>query len=152
MTKEKGSYILFLQVDKSIKIHVGYLDEVIFKKGYYIYIGSALGPGGLQTRLVRHLLRKKKVHWHIDYLTVHPNVECISYMEIFSLEKIECQINDLLKDEVLAGSKYEVIPNFGSSDCSCKSHIIYLEKIDLKPFVVKIRKTIANYRTKLSIL
>ena len=149
LTKEKGTYILFLQADKDTKIDVGYLDVVSFKKGYYIYIGSALGPGGLESRLVRHLAKKKKAHWHIDYLTVNPNFESISYMEIFSLEKIECTINDILQEEVLSGKQFSIIPNFGSSDCGCKSHLIYLEKIELKPLLVQIKKTISNYKTKL---
>ncbi|NHJ49207.1 MAG: GIY-YIG nuclease family protein [Asgard group archaeon] len=152
LTKEKGTYILFLQADKNTKAVVGYLDEISLKKGFYLYIGSALGPGGLQPRLVRHLAKKKKVHWHIDYLTVHPSFECISYMEIFSLDKIECSINDILKEDVLVGMDFSIIPNFGSSDCNCKSHLIYLEKIELKSLLLKIKKTISNYKTKLSIL
>ena len=113
LTKEKGTYILFLHTNKNTKISIGYLDEVNFSKGYYIYIGSALGPGGLQPRLVRHLAKKKNVHWHIDYLTVHPYFECVGYMEILSLEKIECAINDMLKEEVLVNEPFIVIPKFG---------------------------------------
>lgn len=36
--------------------------------GYYIYVGSAFGSGGLQARLLHHCHVTSRPHWHIDYL------------------------------------------------------------------------------------
>ncbi|HDJ96588.1 MAG TPA: GIY-YIG nuclease family protein, partial [Candidatus Aenigmarchaeota archaeon] len=38
----KGSYILFLEVKKSIEVNVGSLGKIKFKRGIYAYVGSAM--------------------------------------------------------------------------------------------------------------
>ena len=38
------------------------------KRGYYAYVGSAFGPGGLAARLKQHRSISANPHWHIDYL------------------------------------------------------------------------------------
>jgi len=43
-------------------------DKLDLLPGYYIYIGSAFGPGGVRARMLRHLRADKPKHWHIDYL------------------------------------------------------------------------------------
>ncbi|NPD87613.1 MAG: GIY-YIG nuclease family protein [Asgard group archaeon] len=93
--------------------------------GFYIYVGSAFGAGGLSSRIHRHLRRSKKQHWHIDQVTCTEN--CTFYgVVIFPNEKSECLISRKLE-------KFkELIPiiGFGNSDCkkSCLSHFY---KIDL---------------------
>ena len=47
---EPGTYALLLKLDKQEKITVGKLCTFDFPAGYYLYVGSALGPGGLQAR------------------------------------------------------------------------------------------------------
>ncbi len=37
--------------------------------GMILYIGSAGGPGGIRSRLSRHLLRPRRRWWHIDSIT-----------------------------------------------------------------------------------
>ena len=34
----------------------------------FIYVGSALDPGGVRARITRHCRGVKSKHWHIDYL------------------------------------------------------------------------------------
>jgi len=51
---EPGTYALLLKLDKQERITVGRLGTFDFPAGYYLYVGSALGPGGLQARLARH--------------------------------------------------------------------------------------------------
>ncbi len=57
---------MVIKISEDLKIRVGRLGEGSFKEGDYIYIGSA--KGCLGTRLQRHLRKKKKTYWHIDYL------------------------------------------------------------------------------------
>ena len=40
--------------------------------GTYLYVGSALGPGGLAARVLRHLAPRKTLHWDIDFLLHGP--------------------------------------------------------------------------------
>ena len=51
---EPGTYALLLRLDKQERITVGKLGTFDFPVGYYLYVGSALGPGGLRARLARH--------------------------------------------------------------------------------------------------
>ena len=74
-----GSYLVLSEIKKKqLKIKIGKLGALNFKKGYYIYVGSAMGRSStsLKNRLLRHLKsnfyskntnNKPKTHWHIDY-------------------------------------------------------------------------------------
>jgi Uri superfamily endonuclease len=66
----KGTYVLifFLERDKDIMIGRGGRSPILFRTGYYAYVGSANGPGGLWSLIHRHLIKDKKCVWHIDYL------------------------------------------------------------------------------------
>ncbi|MFH1490573.1 MAG: GIY-YIG nuclease family protein [Pseudomonadota bacterium] len=61
--------ILFLEREKEIVVGRGMSSSFhLFSAGYYAYVGSAHGPGGLKSRIHRHLIEEKKSVWHIDYL------------------------------------------------------------------------------------
>ena len=64
----KGSYALVIRLNRTEQLTVGRLGEFDFPAGCYLYFGSALN--GLESRVSRHLRRDKKLHWHVDYLTV----------------------------------------------------------------------------------
>ncbi len=114
----KGSYILFIKLDEDKLIEYGIRKKNYFKKGLYIYVGSALNS--LENRIERHLGNKKKIHWHIDYLLNFGQIINIFYRENNNRE--ECNIANLLKKRFLP------IFNFGSSDCKCKTHLFYDSK------------------------
>ena len=68
----KGSYILVVQLQKTIELLIGALGKLTLKQGFYVYIGSAMGNSGsttLTNRVKRHVSNSesKKIHWHIDY-------------------------------------------------------------------------------------
>ena len=50
-----GAYAIVLNLPYQVSLRVGRLGEAVFPAGSYIYCGSALGPGGLRSRLGRHL-------------------------------------------------------------------------------------------------
>lgn len=54
----KGCYCLIIYVKKLSKIKIGKQGEIKFKKGTYVYIGSAMNS--LESRLKRHLSNEKK--------------------------------------------------------------------------------------------
>ena len=112
----KGTYCLIISMKKSEKLDIGHLhQDYKFKKGYYVYIGSAMNS--LVARINRHLSEDKKMHWHIDYLLKSPNSSIRDVLFNISNKKIECN----LACEIAKNG--ESILNFGCSDCNCNLNI-----------------------------
>ncbi|MEM0465358.1 MAG: GIY-YIG nuclease family protein [Candidatus Pacearchaeota archaeon] len=122
----RGIYILIIRVKKPLKIKIGKLGIINFTKGNYAYIGSA--QNNLEKRIMRHKSKskKKKLHWHIDYLLNNKNSKIIKIFYKKKSKKYECIIAKKLS------KKRNIINKFGCSDCTCKSHLIKLENQDLK--------------------
>ena len=119
-----GAYVLLVRVSKNCKLKIGKLGELNFDKGYYAYVGSALGRCKLEKRVERHLRKKKKKRWHIDYL-LSSNFCKVDAVFLFpSKEKIECKISRFLEKRA-----DRTIKKFGSSDCKCKGHLHYFRKL-----------------------
>ena len=126
----QGSYILVIVVDDEIDIPIGKLGNIIFKKGVYSYIGSAMGKIGsstLENRIKRHIKypQQKNNHWHIDYLLENNEVYLLKLFLIPHTQKLEC----IIARELLSISD-GFIRRFGSSDCSCQSHLTYFKDLD----------------------
>lgn len=124
-----GTYILFLLLRKSKTITVGRLGSWTFRNGYYAYTGSAQGSGGLAGRLKRHLRpdSQKRIHWHIDHLVA-------SDAKITQVWWKEGQMNhECFWAQQLAKEGSIVLPGFGSSDCTCPSHLIWLPALKDQP-------------------
>jgi Uri superfamily endonuclease len=111
----KGSYILIIEVIKDQEIQIGKLGKLLFKKGFYVYVGSALN--NLEKRIQRHLKSDKKIHWHVDYLLKNADILDVYYKKSNVWE--ECRIAKIFNEEM------ENIPGFGCSDCKCQSHLFY---------------------------
>lgn len=117
---DKGVYCLVLR-NSNCTVEVGALGPLPFARGWYVYTGSAQGPGGL-ARVSRHIRVKREgvrsPRWHIDYLLMHPAFYLISVACAPTQDHTdECRISALL-----TGAP---IPAFGCSDCSCRSHLGY---------------------------
>jgi len=126
----KGTYILIIFLKENSKIEIGSLGKIYFSKGYYLYVGSAMGNSGSVTlinRVKRHLLnsKSKKLHWHIDYFLDNSNTIIKKLYLIPSLQPYEC----IIAQEILVLSD-SYIRNFGSSDCQCKSHLLYFKSFN----------------------
>jgi sugar fermentation stimulation protein A len=131
--KNQGAYIITGFLDRNRVIEVGLLGMVEFKKGYYLYVGSALNS--LSGRINRHMRREKRLKWHIDYLIRH--LKNIKAIPIQSSEDLECQIADSILN-ISDGS----IKGFGCSDCRCESHLFWMRD---NPFL---REEFVNIITK----
>lgn len=120
----KGSYCLIINIKKDTEIKIGRkLGIINFKKGCYVYVGSAMNC--LESRVKRHLSDNKKKHWHIDYLLLNKNSEIEKVYTKESCEKLECEIaKKIIENE-------ESIADFGCSDCKCHSHLIYFKNSKL---------------------
>jgi Uri superfamily endonuclease len=120
-----GIYYLLVYLKNPEKVEIGKLGLRIFPRGYYIYTGSA--KRNLTQRLERHLKKKKKHHWHIDYLTTRGQIEQI--LVDSSGRMTECKRAKRMISHL--GGEI-VVPRFGSSDCRCPAHLAYFET---KPFL-----------------
>ncbi len=116
---EKGVYCLLLYLKNYTKIRVSE-KNVLFPKGYYCYVGSALN--NLQKRIERHKSKTKKKHWHIDYFLEKSKI--LQIKTILTSEKKECWLNNKIKS---LNSK-TVMKKFGSTDCNCETHLHYFQK------------------------
>jgi Uri superfamily endonuclease len=117
MTASPGTYALILYNRASRTVSIGKLGEFLFSRGYYVYTGSAFGPGGLAARVGRHLKSGKPLRWHIDYLTA-----CIPVVRVWHTRHPDPR-------ECLWAAHFQTlggtlpVPGFGSSDCRCRSHL-----------------------------
>ena len=124
--KKQGAYVLYLDVKQPLTLRVGSLENVFLPSGRYAYIGSA--RAGIAGRIRRHrrLAEEKagKLHWHIDYLLVHPQIQLVG--ETILTGGSECAIS-----HQVASRRGTTIPapKFGSTDCRhrCKAHLYRLE-------------------------
>jgi len=113
----KGAYILILEMPET-QIRVGALGIVDVREGTYCYVGSAMN--GLDQRIGRHLSKKKKLHWHIDYLT-----DACAGIEAYEAAvpgTTECELGRAVLES--GGSGFA--KGFGCSDCKCMTHLFFL--------------------------
>ena len=60
----KGTYVLIASVAQMKRLEVGRLGAYDIVPGFYAYVGSAFGTGGLRARLGHHLESAASPHWH----------------------------------------------------------------------------------------
>jgi len=114
----KGTYLLFIKIIEPVEITIK-KKSFFLNEGYYIYIGSAFGAGGLSSRLHRHLRKIKKKHWHIDQITTSKFSDIIG-IGVLLKQRVECGLSEIIESM----EKTVPITGFGNSDCEkkCISH------------------------------
>ena len=115
----KGVYVLIIQVGEDTEVDVGALGRIAFRKGLYAYVGSA--QTNLEKRINRHLRKKKRKFWHIDYLLDNNAIKIANVFFKQATKAEECRIAKVI------GERGEPIADFGCSDCKCKSHLFQLK-------------------------
>jgi sugar fermentation stimulation protein A len=121
--RDQGSYILVLRLDTEKAVATGRLGELSFRRGYYLYVGSA--RRGLTARIARHTRFRKKLHWHFDYL--RQAADGLVALPIRSSRRDECSIAGGLSNTFHDGPR-----GFGSSDCRCRTHLFFSSKNPLE--------------------
>jgi Uri superfamily endonuclease len=122
-TTEPGTYALVLAATKRQTISVGRLGTFDVCLGFYVYIGSAFGPGGLAARIGRHARQEKAFRWHVDYLRAVADLVEVWFRP--GRRRQECSWAKRLAWMPGAGTP---MPGFGASDCSCRSHLMYFRE------------------------
>ncbi len=126
LPEKKGTYVLIASVQTLRRIEIGSLGKFDIVPGFYAYVGSALGAGGLRARIGHHLESAATPHWHIDYL-----LQVAQPVEIWyatANQKLEHRWADLL---ARAPHFRATIPRFGSSDYhrSRASHLYFSKRL-----------------------
>jgi Uri superfamily endonuclease len=110
-----GAYGLLFEIGHDIVVPTGRLGSLKYSAGWYTYIGSAMG--GISGRVGRHLRADKRLHWHIDWLLPHGEIDAVVIAE--TSQRVECDLACFMMEG------FEVIRRFGSSDCRCRGHLFY---------------------------
>lgn len=119
---EKGICCLIFE-NQDCKFEVGKKGEFSFASGFHIYVGSALGSGGLK-RVKRHINffgnKDRNPRWHVDYLHLNPSFKLVSTVYAITSTRLECALASRIGGEYVSG--------FGCTDCTCNSHLFYRRK------------------------
>jgi Uri superfamily endonuclease len=115
-----GTYALVLSSPACRPVVIGKLGTLKVKPGFYVYVGSAFGPGGLLARIGPHRNNTGCPHWHMDYLGKYLGLDEIWYT-------CDAAHREHQWVKVLSKARGAMVPlaGFGSSDCRCKSHLYY---------------------------
>jgi Uri superfamily endonuclease len=125
LPEAKGTYVLVTHAAQMKRLEIGRLGAFTIVPGYYVYVGSALGAGGLRARVGHHLESTANPHWHIDYL-----LRWVTPIEVWHTtddRRLEHRWAELLEN----ASQFRVpIPRFGSSDYhrTRSSHLFYSKR------------------------
>ena len=130
-----GTYLLLLECNNEAELSIGTFGKMNAKPGYYLYVGSAFGPGGIQARINHHMQIAGRPHWHIDYLRT-----------VAALVNAWCVYGSRYEHEwsrSLSKSEAATVPlkGFGSSDCECATHLFYFKR---KPVKMELEKMLNN--------
>ncbi|MHC4769190.1 MAG: GIY-YIG nuclease family protein [Planctomycetota bacterium] len=118
-----GTYALLLHCRRLARLRVGRLGVLRTLPGFYVYVGSALGPGGVGARVRRHERASARPHWHIDYLRLGADLVEVWYAH--ETRRREHQWASIVS--ALQGGSVP-LPGFGASDCGCASHLFHFDE------------------------
>jgi len=125
LPEAKGTYVLIASVAQMKRLEIGRLGAYDIVPGFYAYVGSGFGAGGLRARLGHHLESTTSPHWHIDYLL--GVAEPVEVWYTTANQKLEHHWAELLEK----APHFRVpIPRFGSSDYhrSRSSHLFHSKR------------------------
>lgn len=115
-----GTYVLVLRLARPATLEVGRLGRVRLPAGYYAYVGSALGPGGLAARLRHHLREAARPHWHIDYLR-----RVTRPVEVWVSRDGRRREHAWVRALAARPEFGRPVPGFGATDCRCGTHLFH---------------------------
>jgi sugar fermentation stimulation protein A len=116
---DSGVYMLVLHLPEATSLPVAALGDVRFKRGWYVYVGSA--QRCLTRRLERHLRLRKNHHYHIDFL--RQQAGWVRAFPVRGSDTAECRLAEEVRRISLGETRH-----FGSSDCRCPSHLFYFSE------------------------
>jgi len=132
MLNHTGTYALIFSASQERQIKVGKLGTLQLNPGFYIYVGSAFGPGGLKARIAHHCQKPRRRHWHMDYLG--HRLDLIEVWYTCDPARREHQWAETMTN---AAGVSVPLTGFGSSDCRCRAHLLFSKS---KPAIITFRR------------
>ncbi|MBN1658959.1 MAG: DUF123 domain-containing protein [Anaerolineae bacterium] len=126
-----STYLLALWLCRAETISIGRLGHHLFPAGWYLYVGSARGSGGVVARVrrhARHLGCDKRAHWHVDL--VRERAVWAGAWAARGDQALECIWAAQMHR--LPGARL-IVRRLGASDCRCPAHLVYLGPGDALP-------------------
>lgn len=138
-----GGYVLRMEVKRPLAITFGRFrggEPVTAPAGECLYVGSA--RRGLERRLLRHATRcdgaahpiqaaladhfgvrprRKRLHWHVDYLLEETAVSLTGVIAIYSQTRIESILAQCLMEDIVT---FAFAPGLGASDAAGRTHLL----------------------------
>jgi len=136
LRRASGTYALHLRATREDVVEVGALGALTMRPGVYVYVGSALGPGGVRARVDRHAREHTATHWHVDYVR-----------SATVLEGVWVTYNETRRECAWAAGVGSLpratIPmrGVGASDCDCRTHLFWFSE---KPSVSSFRDNLQS--------
>lgn len=130
-----GTYLLLLECNEEAELSIGKLGNMLTEPGYYLYVGSAFGPGGIRARVNHHKGKALHPHWHIDYLRTAAKL-----VDAWCVHGSRCEHEwayNLMQSEAAAMP----LTGFGSSDCDCATHLFCFKR---RPVKAELEKMLNN--------
>jgi Uri superfamily endonuclease len=115
-----GTHALVLSCSADSDIQIGRLGTMRLQPGCYVYLGSALGPGGLRARIAHSQKPSLGPHWHIDYRRAHTKMQCVWLS--YGARRREHQWARAM--QTISRAKIPLL-GFGASHCDCRSHLYF---------------------------
>jgi Uri superfamily endonuclease len=150
-----GTYALLFRSVSDVEITVGKLGKLRLEPGFYVYVGSACGPGGIRGRMAHHLGECRRQHWHIDYLKTEVAFASIWYCYETPRQAPSLRFQGTSKngrEHVWAQQMRQMqgaalaMAGFGSSDCTCESHLYFFTGMPSKAtFEQSLRRVDGNH-------
>jgi len=136
-----GTYALVCRPSCEAEIPVGRLGVLPVRYGFYVYVGSAFGPGGVRARVARHVNHGLSRHWHVDYL-----------WPVFRIGEIWYSHDPMRREHewvrILRHAMGCSVPlrRFGASDCRCEAHLAFFEQLpSFGAFRAQVHTTICDH-------
>jgi Uri superfamily endonuclease len=130
-----GAYVLLLHLPDNQTLTIGKLGSFDFPAGWYTYVGSAFGAGGLIGRLKHHMQPPDRPHWHIDYLR-----QAAGLYEIWIGPDTVRREEEWVELMMAIPGAVALVEGFGASDSAQETHLFYFElRPLLEDFAVGVR-------------
>ncbi|WP_246155836.1 GIY-YIG nuclease family protein [Thiohalocapsa marina] len=119
-----GTYAVLLAPRQPKTVQIGRLGALTLAGGVLVYVGSALGPGGIAARCRHHARIAARPHWHLDDL--RPHCDLLGFWVAYGTERLEHRW--ALTLGALPAANWPLL-RFGASDCRCPAHLIALPEV-----------------------
>jgi Uri superfamily endonuclease len=123
-----------LRCTRSVVVRVGRPGRLRTRPGFYVYVGSAFGPGGVRARVARHARRSGRPHWHVDHLRPVTRLQEVWH----SYDPLHREHDWARGVGSMRGASVE-LRGFGSSDCACPAHLFFFRE---RPSVHRFRRLV----------